>query len=218
MTPGHDDECQPQSASAPAKSQEHPLFLGEQPIYTSNLAVRTGLGSTLFAARQIPAATDCCYVARQFTRHTLHGWDLHGICDDTVQIASELVANAVRHGRARNAPSGSAQTAVWLALALRPRTLLCIVRDPSRRRPHLAPPPPLAERNRGLPIVDALSSRWGWTADTRVSGKSVWARVPLPVLLPDKPLLAQALLAASGCVTGLRADTRRAHAEGCGSV
>jgi hypothetical protein len=200
MTPRHDDEFQPQFASVLASAQEHPLFLGEPPTYTSNMAVRTGLGSTLFAARRIPATTDCCYVARQFTRHTLHGWELHGICDDTVQIASELVANAVRHGRARNARSDGVQAGVWLALALRPRTLLCIVRDPSRRRPLLAPPPPLAERNRGLPIVDALSSRWGWTADTRVSGKTVWARVSLSVPLPDASLPAQAFLRdASGC-------------------
>jgi len=69
---------------------------------------------------------------------------------------------------------------VWLALALRPRTLPCVVRDPSRRRPLLAPPPPLAERHRGLPIVDALSNTWGWTTNPQARGKTVWARVTLP--------------------------------------
>ncbi|MCZ0991765.1 ATP-binding protein [Streptomyces diastatochromogenes] len=156
------------------------MFLGDPPAYTPNLAVRTGLGSTPFAARRIPAATNCCYVARQFTRQTLRSWNLNGICDDTVQVASELVANAVRHGRVRILRPDSPQAAVWLALALRPHTLLCIVRDPSRRRPLLAFPAPMAERNRGLPIVNALSSTWGWTADTRARGKSVWARLSLP--------------------------------------
>ncbi|MEU5599156.1 ATP-binding protein [Streptomyces sp. NPDC020298] len=119
-------------------------------------------------------------MARQFTRQTLRRWDLSCICDDTVQVASELVANAVRHGRTRTMRSGSSQSAVWLALALRPRTLLCVVRDPSRRRPRLTYPPPLAERHRGLPIVNALSTTWGWTDDCQTNGKSVWARLSLP--------------------------------------
>ncbi|MGW0578825.1 ATP-binding protein [Streptomyces sp. NPDC002920] len=180
MTPRRGNQIQPLLASATARDDEQSLFLGETPIRTPNLAVRTGLGSTPFAARRIPAATNCCYVARQFTRQTLRGWGLQGICDDTVQIASELVANAVRHGQARDACSESPQTAVWLALALRPRTLLCVVRDPSQRHPQLAPPALLAERHRGLPIVNALSHTWGWTADTRTPGKSVWARVSIP--------------------------------------
>ncbi|MFD4791220.1 ATP-binding protein [Streptomyces sp. NPDC058459] len=119
-------------------------------------------------------------MARQFTRQTLEGWNLEGsMSDDTVQVASELVANAVRHGRTRTLAPDSTQAGVWLALALRPRTLLCVVRDPSRRQPRLIPPPPMAEQHRGLPIVRALSTTWGWTA-TPTSGKSVWARLSLP--------------------------------------
>ncbi|WP_261386619.1 ATP-binding protein [Streptomyces sp. BK340] len=167
-------------APRPASARQQPLFLGEPPAFTSNLAVRTGLGSTPFAARRIPATTDCCYVARQFTRQTLYSWNLIGICDDTVQVASELVANAVRHGRSRTLRQDNPQAAVWLALALRPHTLLCVVRDPSRRRPLLVFPALMAEDNRGLPIVNALSNTWGWTADTRARGKSVWARLSLP--------------------------------------
>lgn len=105
---------------------------------------------------------------------------MSSICDDTVQVASELVANAVRHGRARAVCPGSPPAAVWLALALRPRTLLCVVRDPSRLRPRLTPAPPLAECHRGLPIVHALSTTWGWTDDCQAGGKSVWARLSLP--------------------------------------
>ncbi|MEW2134936.1 ATP-binding protein, partial [Streptomyces sp. NPDC005435] len=119
-------------------------------------------------------------MARQFTRQTLEGWNLAGsMSDDTVQVASELVANAVRHGRTRTLAPHSTQAGVWLALALRPRTLLCVVRDPSHRRPRLIPPPPMAEQHRGLPIVRALSTTWGWTT-TPTNGKSVWARLPLP--------------------------------------
>ncbi|MGW0211216.1 hypothetical protein ACWDZ8_37550 [Streptomyces sp. NPDC003233] len=38
----------------------------------------------------------------------------------------------------------------------------------------------MAERHRGLPIVDALSATWGWTDDLRITGKSAWARPSLP--------------------------------------
>ncbi|MFD3821925.1 ATP-binding protein [Streptomyces sp. NPDC058625] len=142
--------------------------------------MRTALASTPFATRQIPTANNYCHVAREFTRQTLQRWKLSSICDDTVQIASELVANAVRHGQARTEHAGTPQTAVWLALTLRPHTLLCVVRDPGRLRPHLTCPSPLAERHRGLPIVDALSATWGWTDDDRTAGKFVWARLSLP--------------------------------------
>ncbi|MFJ5035306.1 ATP-binding protein [Streptomyces sp. NPDC088560] len=181
MTPRHNIDIQPLSAPGRAGAAEQRLFRGAPPTFTPNLAVRMGLGSTSFAARRIPAATDCCYVARQFTRQTLRRWELGiNICDDTVQVASELVANAVRHGRNRSMRASSPHAAVWLALTLRPRTLLCVVRDPSRRRPRLTIPVPMEERHRGLPIVDALSTTWGWTEDLRVAGKSVWARLSLP--------------------------------------
>ncbi|MGW1543262.1 ATP-binding protein [Streptomyces sp. NPDC002309] len=182
MTPRCKDSIQPQSTSAARDERRRRLlFLGEPLASTPNLAVRSGLGSTPFSARKIPVASDhCCYIARQFTRQTVRRWNLHSICDDAVQIASELVANAVRHGRPDTVPEDSLQTGVWLALALRPRTLLCVVRDPSQLRPRLTAPSPMAEGHLGLPIVNALSHTWGWTTDSQARGKSVWARVTLP--------------------------------------
>lgn len=180
MTPQGEGTFQPQSTSAAHDNRRGQLlFLGEPLASTPNLAVRSGLGSTPFAARRIPVASHhCCYIARQFTRHTVRRWNLHSICDDAVQIASELVANAVRHGRPSVADSE--QAGVWLAFTLRPRTLLCVVRDPSELSPRLTAPQPLAERHRGLPIVNALSNTWGWTTEPQAQGKSVWARVTLP--------------------------------------
>ncbi|MEV5980970.1 ATP-binding protein [Streptomyces sp. NPDC052114] len=178
MTPQHNDTLRPRQRLDPPADGGTSLFLGEPLATTKNLAVGTGFGSTPFAARSIPATTDCCYIARQFTRGVLRRWNLQEVCDDTVQIASELVANAVRHGRRRTAAEAG-RTGVWLALAPRPHTLLCVVRDSSRRRPQYAPPPPLSERNRGLPIVEALAASWGWTTDADAQGKTVWARVAL---------------------------------------
>ncbi|MGA4838150.1 ATP-binding protein [Streptomyces sp. G45] len=180
MTSRCDDTCRPPSGPFSPASPSSSLFLGEPLARTPNLAVHCGLGSTPFAARRIPLTAECCAVAREFTRAALYGWNLHGVCDDTVQIASELVANAVRHGRTRTSAPDTSQAAVWLALTPRPHTLLCVVRDPSRRLPRYTPPAPLAERNRGLPIVRALAASWGWTNDSQAHGKTVWARVALP--------------------------------------
>jgi anti-sigma regulatory factor (Ser/Thr protein kinase) len=167
--------------SAARDRRQPTLFLGEPLAPIPNLAVRSGLGSTPFAARRMPVASrHCCYIARQFTRQTMRRWNLHSIHDDAVQIASELVANAVRHARPDAATAGNPQAGVWLAFTLRPRTLLCVVRDPSQLSPRLTPPPPMAEHHRGLPIVNALSNTWGWTTDPQTHGKSVWARVALP--------------------------------------
>ncbi|MFJ3762879.1 ATP-binding protein [Streptomyces sp. NPDC090080] len=181
MRPRRDGTFQPRTTADAHNGPRHqPLFLGEPPASTANVAVRTGLGSIPFAARRIPRTAHCCYVARQFTRQTVRQWNVSGICDDAVQIASELVANAVRHGRPDSTAESEVQSAVWLAFALRPRTLLCVVRDPSLNSPRLTLPQPLAERHRGLPIVNALSNTWGWTTTPQAQGKSVWARVALP--------------------------------------
>lgn len=126
------------------------------------------------------ASRHSCYIARQFTRQTVRRWHLNSICDDAVQIVSELVANAVRHGRPDSEGGDGQHGAVWLALALRPRTLLCIVRDPNQLHPTLTAPQPMAEEHRGLPIVSALSNTWGYTMTPETPGKAVWARMELP--------------------------------------
>ncbi|MFJ4691752.1 ATP-binding protein [Streptomyces sp. NPDC088766] len=181
MTPRVEGTSQPHSTStAPDERRHQALFLGEPPASTPNLAVRSGLGSTPFTARRIPVASEhCCYIARQFTRQTVRRWNLHSIRDDAVQIASELVANAVRHARPDGAAADDPQAGVWLAFTLRPRTLLCVVRDPSQLSPRLTAPPLMAEGHRGLPIVNALSNTWGWTTEAQDRGKSVWARMEL---------------------------------------
>ncbi|MFF9580304.1 ATP-binding protein [Streptomyces rubiginosohelvolus] len=101
--------------------------------------------------------------------------------------ASELVANAVRHGERRAPLPDGSPPVVWLALTRRPHSLLCVVYDPSRRRPRLTPPAPLAEDHRGLPILEALSEGWGWKP-SGANGKAVWARLALPpAAAPRKP-------------------------------
>ncbi|MGC5341960.1 ATP-binding protein [Streptomyces sp. DT24] len=144
----------------------------------ADLTPHLSLGAPPFAAHRIPASVACLGETRRFTSDVLSRWHLDPVREDTVQIVSELVANAVCHGRRRTPLPDSLDPSIWLALTRRPRTLLCVVYDPSRRRPRLTMPAPLAERHRGLPIVQALSEDWGWKPAGR-SGKAVWARISL---------------------------------------
>lgn len=170
--PGNEE--QPQPAHEPAPSF-HGVRLDDS---TTNLALHLSLGAPPFAAHVIHDSATCLKEARHFTADVLRRWGLEPVRDDTVQIASELVANAMRHGRRRTPmPDGSAP-AVWLALTRRPHTLLCVVHDPSRRQPRLTTTAPLSENFRGLPIVKALSAGWGWKPSGDC-GKAVWARIPL---------------------------------------
>ncbi|MEU6935676.1 ATP-binding protein [Streptomyces rubiginosohelvolus] len=142
-------------------------------------ASRLALAAPPFAAHRISTNTLCLRDARKFTSDVIHRWNLNPVREDAVQIASELVANAVRHGKRRTPLPDGSPPVVWLALTRRPHSLLCVVYDPSRRRPRLTPPAPLAEDHRGLPIVEALSEGWGWKP-SGATGKAVWARLALP--------------------------------------
>lgn len=86
--------------------------------------------------------------------------------DDFVLVVSELISNAIRHGRPPTA----------YAVSLDAGDLLITVDDGRPEGPS-APRPPTdgAEGGRGLAIVEALSRLWGWLPT--VSGKRVWARV-----------------------------------------
>jgi anti-sigma regulatory factor (Ser/Thr protein kinase) len=115
--------------------------------------------------------------ARDFSGRILQGWDLPILFDDAAMIVSELVSNALRHGvRGRN---GLAYDCIELILWRRSGQIICAVTDPGTGTPVLAHPEPLAEAGRGLHVIEALSSTWGWT---KLSGgrKAVWAALPVP--------------------------------------
>jgi anti-sigma regulatory factor (Ser/Thr protein kinase) len=113
--------------------------------------------------------------AREVTARLLARWGCAGGCvDDAVLVVSEMVTNAVRHGRGR----------VRLRLHWADGHLRVEVRDASARLPKLLPPSPTAERGRGLRIVSRLASRWG-SARLR-DGKVVWVDLECPRGPPGK--------------------------------
>jgi anti-sigma regulatory factor (Ser/Thr protein kinase) len=109
--------------------------------------------------------------ARDHVRDQLDRWRLDELIDTTELLASELVANVIRHARGP----------IRLRL-LRSRCLICEVTDGSPTTPRIRRALDTDEGGRGLQLVAAVSQRWGtrYTDD----GKSIWTEQPLPSDLP----------------------------------
>ena len=123
----------------------------------------------------LPADLSAVREARLVVQHALDGWRADDIYDDVVLVASELVANALRHGlrlghpratppteRPRRSPEGQ-RSGVRISLVTTGTHVICAVTDPSDVVPVCRPADPLAGSGRGLQMVDSLSACWGWT-------------------------------------------------------
>ncbi|MCK2217434.1 ATP-binding protein [Actinomadura sp. ATCC 31491] len=106
----------------------------------------------------------CVATARRFVDQTLTSWGVSEVAFDAQLVVSELVTNAIRHG------GGAAQ----LRLLCHGPELACVVTDHSRTAPVAAAPDVFSEYGRGLRLVDALCSGWGWLS-AGAARKLVWA-------------------------------------------
>lgn len=104
--------------------------------------------------------------ARNIVTETCLRWNVPHVVGSAALIVSELVGNAVDH----------AHTMMTLQLDLRHPDLRLSVQDGS------AAPPVLrrdnssaAQRGRGLLLVEAVSTTWGYQVDE--GGKTVWATI-----------------------------------------
>lgn len=85
------------------------------------------------------------------------------VCETAALLVSELVTNAVIHGR----------TAATIEVHPPGDTLRVAVRDDDPNLPAVGESPPLsAEGGRGMVIVSHLASRWG--VEPSNGGKAVW--------------------------------------------
>lgn len=140
------------------------------------------------AAAELPADWHCRVIltpvlesarlARDFTRAALADWQLDGLAYEAITIASELVTNAIRHGVGLVAP-GSERAGVGLAWQRHASRLVCVVTDQSMNPPVVVSPNPDAESGRGLQVVQALATAWGWMM-LSAHEKAVWAALLLP--------------------------------------
>lgn len=125
--------------------------------------------------RELAPGTASAPATRAFCRETLAGWSVGAeLAASAVDVASELVANALR----------SSRSPIVVRLELREDGLLVSTWDDGAGRPRLRPyRPGISERGIGLHLVEHLSQAWGWTDEQ--GGKWVWARMgpePGPVM------------------------------------
>ena len=122
------------------------------------------------SAITLPHAAGAASIVRAYLRRQANR--IHPpMLEDALILSSELVTNAVRHGR----------PAVTLAVHLEPSALTVVVTDTGPERRPLVPntPHPDSPTGRGLVIVDALAPRWGITPQSGSPGKAVWFALDL---------------------------------------
>ena len=100
--------------------------------------------------------------ARRFVAEVLEAWSCSDQIDDAALLASELVTNAVIHGR----------PTFKLAVHRRGSVIRVEVADGSPAPPQRRHYSATAGTGRGLALVDELSLSWGVETDT--AGKVVW--------------------------------------------
>jgi hypothetical protein len=119
------------------------------------------------AAIELPGEPVSVAAARAFLRGRLAAWRASGLEQAASLVVSELVSNAIVHGRSR----------FRLHVILAGGTLRLEVGDESSQPPVRTPPRLHAEAGRGLDVVQALSAGWGYRPAEPPPGKVVWAEI-----------------------------------------
>ena len=115
----------------------------------------------------LPGAVPC---ARLHARHVVREWGLAALGDSTELAVSELMTNAVQ---VSHAMSQAAPVRLWLLSD--GAQLVILVWDASLQPPVRLDVGDAAEDGRGLLLVDAVSTDWGWQFPPDMGGKTVWA-------------------------------------------
>ena len=122
--------------------------------------------TTSLVAFTLPGTPYSVRMARFYVRAALGYHDLGDYAGDVETVTSELVSNAITHA--------SAQAFDLELLVLDGSgAVVLVVTDPSPLPPVKRHPAAGAEHGRGLLVVEALSTRWGWTPHD--PGKAVFA-------------------------------------------
>lgn len=113
----------------------------------------------------LPAGLEAPALARAYL-HDHARYLPQAVMDDALLMVSEVVTNAVQHGRPK----------IMLRLRETPPGIGVYVSDGGSGLPEFSPTEPdhLAVRGRGLRIVDALASDWGVEQIDSQPGKVVW--------------------------------------------
>jgi anti-sigma regulatory factor (Ser/Thr protein kinase) len=126
----------------------------------------TAAETTSLIAITLPSTRYTPRMARYYVRAALRDQDLGDYATDAAAVTSELVTNAIIHT--------DAETIGLELTCLEGATeVTIVVTDPCSRPPVMVPAGEDAEHGRGLRLVEALSTRWGWTPQG--PGKAVFA-------------------------------------------
>jgi anti-sigma regulatory factor (Ser/Thr protein kinase) len=126
----------------------------------------TAPATTSLVAFTLPGTPYSVQMARFYVRAALGYHDLGDYAVDVEMVTSELVTNAIAHA--------SAQVINLELIRLEgPGEVVVVVTDSSPRPPVKLDPAEDAQHGRGLHIVEALSTRWGWAPQS--PGKAVFA-------------------------------------------
>lgn len=123
---------------------------------------------TVRAVTSLPPNDQSAAQGRRFVREVLLPCALPEIVDTAVLLASELITNAVLHGRSE----------VELTVEISGAGVKVSAADMNSRLPVMQSTDELALDGRGIAIVDLLSTAWGVTATE--DGKIVWFCLELP--------------------------------------
>lgn len=122
--------------------------------------------ATSLVAFTLPGTPYSVQMARFYVRSALSYHNLSGYAEDAETVTSELITNAIAHAGART-------VGLELTCLAGGGTLAIVVTD-------ACPDPPVrrdltegTEHGRGLNIVEALATRWGWRRQD--PGKAVYA-------------------------------------------
>ncbi len=121
---------------------------------------------TPLIALALPGTPYSVQMARFYVRSALTYHDLGDFTEDALAGTSELVTNAIEH-------AGAPQFGLQVMRLADPEAVAVMVTDPSPQPPFKRDPAASAEHGRGLLVVEALSTRWGWTPHE--PGKAVFA-------------------------------------------
>jgi hypothetical protein len=110
---------------------------------------------------------DACRQVRQLVTQACAGWQRGELSATAALVASELVANVVRH----------AHTTMEFTVGLRDGRMSLTVRDGSRHLPKPADPALTDPGGRGLRLVRELTDSWGVLPIS--DGKVVWTHLPV---------------------------------------
>ena len=121
----------------------------------------------------LPFDETAAAIARNAMANILGSWSVaSGVVANVVLIASELVTNAVNHGR----------PPITLRVSRTTSELLLEVIDAAGHVPRVLRPGPADDHGRGLHLVSTLAQKWGTRGTER--GKAVWCTIPFAAADP----------------------------------